>query len=260
MHHVLQISDCHLVTKGAELIGVDTQASLQAVLGKALAEFEADAIIASGDLAHDPARDVYQRFHQTIQQATLAPLLCLPGNHDVLGVMQGAGLPMTPVEIGGWHLNWLDSHEDELPRALITEADKNSLRERLAHTQAQHVLLATHHPLVAVNAPWLDKDRIQNPVELLQWCAKCCAQANPAGGDLRVVVFGHAHQAVSGQCAGIPVYGAPSTCFQFLPESEQFAVDTRPPGYRWLHLHDDGSVETEVGRVDDFAISVTLGR
>ncbi len=260
MHHVLQISDCHLVTQGARLIGVDTQASLQAVLTRALTEFNADAIIASGDLAHDPTRDVYTRFHATVNRASPAPLLCLPGNHDVLGVMQAAGLPMEPIELGNWHLNWLDSHEDELPRALIEAEDRRALQQRLASTQAQHVLLATHHPLVPVNAPWLDKDRIQNPTELLQWCARSCAQANPAGGVLRAVVFGHAHQAVQGQCAGIPVYGVPSTCFQFLPESERFAVDTRPPGYRWLHLHDDGNLDTTVGRVEDFTISVTTGQ
>jgi Icc protein len=38
----------------------------------------------------------------------------------------------------------------------------------------------------------------------------------------------------------------PSTCAQFLPSSEFFALDERPPGMRWIELCDDGSIETEV--------------
>ena len=257
MHHVLQISDCHLVTSGGQLIGVDTQASLDAVLAQALTEFTPDAILATGDLAHDPVQDVYTRFLASVRAATDAPLLCLPGNHDVLAVMQAAALPMLPLTLDNWSLHWLDSHEDEQPQALITAADRAESAARITQWPAQHVLLATHHPLMTVNAPWLDKDRIQNPAELLQWHADICTGAHPPQGALRAVVFGHAHQVVEGFCAGIPVFGVPSTCFQFLPRSEQFAVDTQSPGYRWLHLHADGRIETEVRRAD-FAIRVQL--
>jgi Icc protein len=38
----------------------------------------------------------------------------------------------------------------------------------------------------------------------------------------------------------------PSTCAQFLPKSEFFALDERPPAARWLELHADGRIETEV--------------
>ena len=41
----------------------------------------------------------------------------------------------------------------------------------------------------------------------------------------------------------------PSTCAQFLPGSEFFALDERPPGMRWIELYDDGSIETEVSWV-----------
>jgi len=42
----------------------------------------------------------------------------------------------------------------------------------------------------------------------------------------------------------------PSTCAQFLPHSEQFAIDPAPPGYRRLTLRADGSIDTEVVRLD----------
>ena len=41
----------------------------------------------------------------------------------------------------------------------------------------------------------------------------------------------------------------PSTCAQFLPRSDFFALDERPPGLRWLELHADGRIETEVAWV-----------
>jgi 3',5'-cyclic-AMP phosphodiesterase len=38
----------------------------------------------------------------------------------------------------------------------------------------------------------------------------------------------------------------PSTCAQFLPKSDDFAVDQLPPAYRTLELRADGSLLTEV--------------
>ena len=38
----------------------------------------------------------------------------------------------------------------------------------------------------------------------------------------------------------------PSTCAQFLPNSDEFAVDPRPPAYRTFELRADGSLLTEV--------------
>ena len=40
---------------------------------------------------------------------------------------------------------------------------------------------------------------------------------------------------------GVRYLTTPSTCFQFLPAVDNFAVDTRPPGFRWLDLVPDGS-------------------
>ena len=241
---------------GAQLIGVDTQASLDAVLSQAMAEATPDAIIASGDLAHDALPDVYARFLHTVQRHSSAPLLCLPGNHDVLSAMQSARLPMQPSELGAWSVVWLDSHEDDQPSSRIDDADRARVAQALAKAQGDHVLLATHHPLVAVNCPWLDRDRIQNAAELLEWLAECSACDGIS--RLRSVVFGHAHQIVEDDCGNVPVYGAPSTCFQFKPDIQTFAVDSQSPGYRWLQLDDDGSMQTHIRRVESFPIHVQL--
>jgi len=253
---VLHISDCHLVVPGAELIGVDTQGSLEAVLTQAVAEYAPDAVIASGDLAHDPTRDVYTRFVATLARYIDAPLMCVPGNHDVLAAMQAAGVPLAPLELGRWSIVPLDSHEDDAPRAHIRQADRRRVAADLTHARGAHCLVATHHHMVGVNCPWLDRDMIQNGQELIEWLSECSAMGG--AGRLRSVVFGHVHQIVDATCGGLPVYGVPSTCFQFLPRSESFAVDTLSPGYRWLELADDGGMTAQVRRVDTFPIHVQL--
>jgi len=44
----------------------------------------------------------------------------------------------------------------------------------------------------------------------------------------------------------VRLLATPSTCAQFLPHADEFAVDPRPPGYRTFELRPDGSLLTEV--------------
>jgi Icc protein len=233
------------VAPGQTLLQTDTEATLEQVLTSAFAEIDThqcDAIIASGDLAHTATEAVYRRFHAIIARYFAGPLLCLPGNHDVLQAMQAAELPMRSIVWPDWQLLALDSHEDDKPKSLIVESDRQALATAVAGTSANHVLLATHHPLVELQCPWLDKDRIVGPLELLRWLDSICDQR------LRGAVFGHAHQEVQGKVGAWPVFGVPSTCFQFQPQSPSFALDDLAPGYQWLQLQDDGKIIRTVRR------------
>ena len=59
---LLQITDLHLLAAAnSRLLGVDTAASLDAVLHAALSERAADAMIVTGDIAHDAAEATYAR-------------------------------------------------------------------------------------------------------------------------------------------------------------------------------------------------------
>lgn len=54
---VLQITDLHLLERpGAKLLGIDTAASLEAVLDAALAERQPAAMLVTGDIAHEPTK------------------------------------------------------------------------------------------------------------------------------------------------------------------------------------------------------------
>ena len=67
---------------------------------------------------------------------------------------------------------------------------------------------------------------------------------------LKCVVYGHVHQELDFEHNGIRCLCTPSTCIQFKPNVVNFALDPVNPGYRTLQLHEDGSIDTKVYRVE----------
>jgi Icc protein len=256
MQTVLHITDCHLVEDGATLLGVDTQASLEAVLAQALQQSRekqgCDLLVASGDLVHGGSVEIYQRFLLTIRRFFDAPLLCLPGNHDLIENMHLAHLPMQGLTLGSWLVAPLDSHIDNEPSAHVGPDDLQALKQAINASRAAHLLLATHHPMVEINTPWLDKDRIFSIDEVMN------VISNSFGAKLRGAIFGHAHQEVEMESENGPLLGTPSTCFQFLPKSPKFAVDQKAPGYRWLFLEADGGLTSKLERLTTLSFKPTM--
>jgi Icc protein len=68
--------------------------------------------------------------------------------------------------------------------------------------------------------------------------------------QVRGVVFGHVHQAYDAMHDGVRLLATPSTCSQFKPGSDDFALDARPPAWRRLALHPDGDLETSLQWLD----------
>ena len=237
---LLHITDCHLLPKGELLLNTDTSATLVRVMQQALSEMAPSAIIATGDLVHAGGAQVYRQFLSIITDSCDVPLLCLPGNHDFAAEMFDACLPMQSLTLGAWSVFGLDSHEDNVPEAQVDAAKRDALFSHWGEQTTQFGLLATHHPLLPIGAPWLDKDRIYDPESLMDGLI--------AGGGPRFAgaIFGHAHQVIQGHYCHRPLLGTPSTAFQFLPRSEKFATDERSPGYRWLTLGDDGQIHSQV--------------
>ena len=85
---------------------------------------------------------------------------------------------------------------------------------------------------------WLDTVGLRNADEFL-----AVIDQHP---QVRAIVWGHVHQASDRLRNGVRLISTPSTCAQFLPGAEQFSLDTRPPGYRWLDLYPDGTMQTSV--------------
>ncbi|MGZ5008236.1 MAG: phosphodiesterase, partial [Methylobacter sp.] len=60
--------------------------------------------------------------------------------------------------------------------------------------------------------------------------------------------------------AAFRVLGAPSTCFQFTPETDEFSVSNTAPGYRLIELYADGRVESEVIRLPDLLTELQVSK
>ena len=89
-----------------------------------------------------------------------------------------------------------------------------------------------------MGSAWLDTVTLKNGEELLDRLQ--------ATGRVRLLIFGHVHQSYDAQHHGIQIIGTPSTCSQFKPGSEEFALDNRPPAYRRITLHNDGGCDSEL--------------
>ncbi|MDE0420206.1 MAG: metallophosphoesterase [Gammaproteobacteria bacterium] len=245
--HVLQVTDCHLLpSPDSTLLGVCTADSLRAVLDAACAECTPDAVLATGDLAQAASPATYELFLAIMARYHNGPLLCVPGNHDH-GTTFDDALPTEDLALGGWRISGVDTHIDDVVAGAVSEAEMARLESALDNAKAWR-LVAGHHCPVPIGCDWLDVHKVGNGDELID-------VLNAAG--VEAYVFGHIHQEVEAQ-AGLPLYGTPSTCFQFAPGSPSFAIDDAKPGYRWLRLDPDGSFETEVRRVDHYDLRLDL--
>lgn len=231
---VLQITDCHLfASPEGTLRDVCTLDTLTAVMDQARSQAAPDAILATGDLAQEPAPGTYRLFLDTLRARFDAPLLCTPGNHDSEPLFSGE-LPVAPLALGDWLLVGVDTHIEGETGGRVGAAERRRLRERIGGA-GEHVLVAGHHSPTRIGVDWLDQHRIEDGAELLE-----CL-----GERARAYVFGHIHQPVESSRRGVRLLGTPSTCFQFT-SGAGFGVDDRPPGYRWLTLAADGTVAAEV--------------
>ena len=243
---LLQITDPHLFGSAAgALRGVVTRRSLESVLEHARAEINsAAAILLTGDLVNDDARG-YAAVRELFGNLG-RPVWCLPGNHDDAALMR-LELAESPFQVGGYHDvgNWrivmLDSCAPGQAHGWLSDAELARLDAALGSARGRHVLVALHHHPIAMGSRWIDSVALQNPQALF-----AVTDPHPA---VRAMIWGHVHQQHDSLRRGVRMLATPSTCAQFLPRAEQFAVDAAPPGYRCLSLHADGRIETEVRRV-----------
>lgn len=241
---ILQVSDPHLHAEaGARMYGVATAGSFAAVLRQALAEARPDLLLVTGDLAQDESRGGYERLRDLLLPAGV-PTAVIPGNHDdpaLLGeVLGSAGIQVGGhVDTPGWRLVLLSTWTEGDPGGRLGPEELTALDRRLAERPGAHGLVALHHHPVPMGSRWLDTVGLRNPGDLFRVLA-----AHPG---VRGLVWGHVHQAMDDQRDGLRLLSAPSTCYQFRPGSDDFALDDRPPGYRWLTLAADGTMDTRVG-------------
>lgn len=251
---ILQFTDPHLYGRiDGKLRGVQTDSTLRAVMQQAFAQCpDPEAVLVSGDLVQDDPAG-YIRFRSIFAHLQM-PVLCVPGNHDIPEAM-AKELSGAPFQIGGtfkaqgWQIIMLDSYEAGEVGGRLSEAELARLDAALADSPLLHAMICLHHHPVFMRSRWLDGIGLANVDDF--W------RVVDAHAQVRAVVWGHVHQEFEGSRGPVRLFATPSTGAQFLPLSEKFAIDTRPPAFRQFQLNADGTLHSQVQWVAQPAVRRT---
>jgi Icc protein len=252
---LIQITDSHLEEQvDGLLLGLNTDESLQAVI-KLIAEehCDVDLLLATGDISNCGSAASYQRF-RSLTAAVADHTLWLPGNHDsnesmrkVIGEGEELG---TEADVSSWKILMLDSSAKGEVGGRFSDDQLQLLRKNLEQSEGSHVLICLHHHPINIGCDWLDTQKVSNADQFFE--------VLDSFEHVRGVLWGHIHQVIDQQRNGVRFMASPSSCIQFAPNSPEFKLDLLPPGYRWLELSPDGTIETGVSRAFDFTVNIDV--
>jgi len=242
---ILHLTDTHLhADPDFNHMGVNTRQSLHAVLDHVHAgKHKPDIILITGDLTHDETAAGYRQL-RLILDALDAPVYVLPGNHDDPALISDELCSpkisnQACIVLDQWQIIMLDSSIRGSESGELNPSQLDLLRHYLAHHPDLYTMVCLHHQPIPVGSQWLDTMQINNSEQLMQLIAP-----HP---QVKAVLWGHVHQAFERLLGGIHWLASPATCRQFLPGSDEFALDeNKEAGYRWLMLSDTGEMESQV--------------
>ena len=243
---LVQVTDTHLTgDSDGTLLGMNTERSARQVIDAALASQQPDCVLVTGDIAADGQAAAYEQLNGFFNHRV--PTLWLPGNHDDVRAQKGAYRDHLKRRIVGrhWDVLMLETQVVGKVGGYFSSAELDALQRAVADAAAgdKSLLIATHHPLRALQSTWLDEQAVSN--------ASAALTIMQALSDRVVVVSGHVHQESDAVVQGVRMLTTPSTCIQFAPQSHDFALDDKQPGYRRIVLQPNGQIETQVIRICD---------
>ena len=242
---IVQISDTHLMNQeDLEFVHMNPERSFHAVMHHIQQQYpQLDAIFHTGDLAQIPVTETYQRYLQFMQTLN-TPHFQIPGNHDDVAIFPFhlQSNQVHAIELGNWSVILLNTAVKGRIDGWMDAAELQQLDQLLQQHAHQQVIIACHHHPFDMHSHWIDQHKLKNTEELIDVLAR--------HSQVKLVLCGHVHQDSLNEWQGIRFYSTPSTCVQFKPHSQHFALGTEAPGYRVLHLNADGSFSTQVHRVE----------
>ena len=208
---IAQITDCHIGFFRSEVGGPNTQ-RLRAVLDRLRdGPNRPDLLLLSGDLTEFGDAASYARLAEMLADLPF-PVHLMVGNHDDREALRAA-FPDTPLDQGfvqyvlplpGLRLIALDTLEPERHGGAFCAQRAAWLSEQLDADPLTPVVIAMHHPPVAVGLDWLDGDPDA------AWIARFTA-AIAGRKQVRAVLAGHLHRTIHTSLAGVPLTVCPST-------------------------------------------------
>lgn len=200
---------------------------------------QVDAVLVTGDIADTGSPAEYEQAAQVLTGPF--PIFMLPGNHDdraeyrkgLLNEPASAGPINSAHMVGGAAVLMCDSCvPGESEGRLDAETLGWAARTLDGLPAGTPVLLALHHPPVALYHPMLDAIRLQEPQELADLLA-----GRP---EVVAVLTGHAHTAAASMFAGRPILVAPGVYWTLqLPWEGDQVVDRPQPPAIAFHVLDE---------------------
>lgn len=234
---ILQLSDTHIVPKGALVSGrLDTADALARLVARISSIRDQigpiDALLVSGDLSDDGSSESYARFKTLIAPLDL-PTYVITGNHDAREEMRSAFANDLPVsgplnwtyKIGGIHLIGLDTLVEGQGSGTLSAESLTFLQSALSNAGDAPVLLALHHPPFACGIGFMDDIGLTNRQAVRD-------VLTTHAGPLRIVC-GHIHNTIVSDVAGHIAISAPSP-------ASTFAYDRRPSAPVGFMTQEDG--------------------
>jgi 3',5'-cyclic-AMP phosphodiesterase len=238
---------------GANWDGCDPVRALAAAVGAVQAlRPRPDAVLVSGDLAEHAEDGEYDQVRELLAPID-GPIYVLGGNHDDRAALRRhfdlPGVNGEPVqytvELGPLRLVVLDTTRPGEDPGALDEERLTWLDAELKSAPEAPTVLAMHHPPLISGIPALDA--IGLPAEDRRALA-AVVERHP---QVRRLVAGHMHRAITAVLAGRAVLAVPSTYMQsrldFLAERLETAPE--PAGFA-VHVLLDGEVISHVQQVD----------
>ncbi len=253
---VIQVTDVHLYAKRWQtLLGLNTYQTFQAVLQELqIHHWPADAVLATGDLTQDGSISAYQLLREALTPLQ-TPVYFIPGNHDQPQVMDqilpgGLISKQRQVLLGPWQIILLDSTVPDQVGGYLDRTQLDYLTSCLAQYPDYYALVCLHHHPVNIDCDWMADIGLANGTEFMDLISQY--------PQVRGVLWGHIHQEFQQYYQGMLLMASPSTCVQFKPQTNQFSLDTELPGYRWLDLTADGTIQTGIRRLTSLGQGLTI--
>ncbi len=226
MNHLIQISDCH-IDDTEQSMGVNTHQNLTNII-KEITTVSSDALIISGDLAHNGTMKSYE-----VLKHILAPIqtdiFIISGNHDNADNLSAVFKKnlFNQFTLGPWEIISVDSVQADKTSGYLTQEALTDLDKRLKNSNAKYNLVVLHHPVIPMNSSWDDTLSLENPKDLFKVLDKY--------PKIQAILFGHAHEAAEFKKNNLRVISCPSTALQFNNESRI--------GFNYYTLKDNGRLD-----------------
>ena len=224
----IQISDCHIDDE-KNVWGTDSQKNLSTIV-KSISNRNYNALIISGDLAHNGTASSYSTLKDIIQPIS-DNLFILPGNHDnKLNLSSAFSEHYLPkLTIADWEIISIDSVQENKTSGFLNKAKLKLLTKKILSSTKKFIVLCLHHPPISMESEWDDKKSLENSDDFFNTIDQF--------SNIKAVIWGHAHQGSEFNRNDVKLFSCPSTALQF-NGSEMI-------GYNHYNLSNEGEINCE---------------